>query len=52
VVSDDGVGFEPDSAARGYGLDGATARAVEVGGRFEVDSTPGEGAQLRVEVPR
>jgi signal transduction histidine kinase len=52
VVTDDGVGFTPDAAARGYGLDGATARALEVGGRFEVDSAPGEGSTVRVEVPR
>ena len=38
--------------ARGYGLDGATARAAEVGGRFDVDSAPGAGSRLRVEVPR
>jgi signal transduction histidine kinase len=52
VVTDDGVGFDPDAEARGYGLDGATARATEVGGRFDVDSTPGTGSRLRVEVPR
>ncbi|WP_457255014.1 sensor histidine kinase [Pedococcus sp. P5_B7] len=52
AVSDDGVGFEPGAEARGYGLDGATARAAEVGGRFDVDSSPGEGSRLRVEVPR
>jgi signal transduction histidine kinase len=52
VVTDDGVGFHPGAGARGYGLDGATARASEVGGRFDVDSTPGAGSRLRVEVPR
>jgi signal transduction histidine kinase len=52
VVSDNGIGFQPDDEARGYGLDGATARAAEVGGRFDVDSAPGTGSRLRVEVPR
>jgi signal transduction histidine kinase len=52
VVTDNGIGFEPEAQARGYGLDGATARATEVGGRFDVDSTPGAGSRLRVEVPR
>ena len=52
ALSDDGIGFEPGEQARGYGLDGATARAAEVGGRFDVDSAPGEGSRLRVEVPR
>ena len=52
AVSDNGIGFEPGDEARGYGLDGATARAAEVGGRFDVDSAPGAGSRLRVEVPR
>jgi signal transduction histidine kinase len=51
-VADDGVGFAPESPGRGYGLDGATARADEVGGRFEVHSAPGTGTRLRMEVPR
>jgi signal transduction histidine kinase len=51
-VADDGVGFLPDTPDRGYGLDGATARADEVGGSFEVHSTPGFGTRLRMEVPR
>ena len=52
TVTDDGVGFDTTGQARGYGLDGATARAAEVGGRFEVHSGPGAGSRLRVEVPR
>lgn len=51
-VADDGVGFAPGTPDRGYGLDGATARADEVGGRFEVHSAPGSGTRLRMEVPR
>ncbi|HET7385778.1 MAG TPA: sensor histidine kinase [Nocardioidaceae bacterium] len=52
AVTDDGVGFAPDAARRGYGLDGATARAAEVGGCVVVSSEPGAGSTLRVEVPR
>ena len=52
VVTDDGGGFDPAAGGRGFGLDGATARATEVGGRFDVDSRPGAGSRLRVEVPR
>jgi signal transduction histidine kinase len=52
AVSDNGIGFAPGAEARGYGLDGATARVAEVGGQFDVASAPGEGSRLRVEVPR
>lgn len=51
-VTDDGAGFDPGGGRRGFGLDGATARAAEVAGRFEVDSSPGSGTTVRVEVPR
>jgi signal transduction histidine kinase len=51
-VVDDGVGFDGNAQRPGFGIDGATARAAEVGGRFEVDSAPGQGARVRVEVPR
>jgi signal transduction histidine kinase len=51
-VRDDGVGFSPDSASgAGFGLEGLTRRAGEVGGRVAVDSAPGTGTVLRVEVP-
>lgn len=51
-VVDDGTGFDAGARRPGYGLDGATARAGEVGGRLEVTSTPGDGTVLRVRVPR
>jgi signal transduction histidine kinase len=51
-IADDGMGFDADARRPGYGLDGATARAGEVGGRLEVTSAPGAGTVLRVEVPR
>jgi signal transduction histidine kinase len=51
-VTDDGQGFEPGTARRGFGLDGAIARAAEVTGSFVVDSRPGAGTTVRVEVPR
>ncbi|MGF1662585.1 MAG: sensor histidine kinase [Kineosporiaceae bacterium] len=52
-VCDDGVGFDPDgSPGQGFGLDGLSRRAGEVGGEVAVASTPGEGTVLRVAVPR
>jgi signal transduction histidine kinase len=52
TVHDDGQGFEPDRARRGFGLDGVQARAAEVGGAVELSSEPGSGTTLRLVVPR
>jgi signal transduction histidine kinase len=52
-VRDDGVGFDPDRpSGDGFGLDGLSRRAGEVGGEVAVASSPGEGTVLRVAVPR
>lgn len=51
-VRDDGVGFAPDGThGQGFGLEGLTRRAGEVGGAVAVTSSPGAGTVLRVEVP-
>jgi signal transduction histidine kinase len=53
VVSDDGVGFEPDQAelrSRHLGLTSMEERARELGGRLEIRSAPGAGTTVRLEV--
>ncbi|MEO5608320.1 MAG: sensor histidine kinase [Ornithinibacter sp.] len=52
TVSDDGNGFDTGEARVGFGLDGLHSRAAEVGGTVLVDSRPGGGTTLRLEVPR
>jgi signal transduction histidine kinase len=52
TVHDDGLGFDPDGARSGFGLDGVQARAAEVGGAVQVLSEPGTGTTLRLVVPR
>ena len=52
LVEDDGVGFDPDEvAAMGFGLVGMRERAVAIGGRFEVASSPKKGTRIEVTVP-
>jgi signal transduction histidine kinase len=52
-VADDGVGFDPSlRGADGFGLPGMRERAERLGGTFQVQSSPGAGTRLRVEVPR
>jgi signal transduction histidine kinase len=53
TVSDDGVGFEPDEAglrARRLGLTSMEERARALGGRLEIDSAPGRGTTIGLEV--
>lgn len=54
TVEDDGVGFAVDQTAGGdtrSGLLGARERIEALGGRFEVDSSPGGGTTLFWHVP-
>jgi signal transduction histidine kinase len=55
-VTDDGVGFEPEAAeARAdeghLGLRGLRGVVQDVGGTFRVDTAPGHGTTMHVEVP-
>lgn len=51
-VKDDGSGFDPAATDEGVGLRRSIrARVEEVGGRVEVDSRPGRGAEVRIHVP-
>ncbi len=51
-VVDDGIGFEPQQVRDqgGFGLRGMEERASRLGGQITVQSGPGEGTQIRVEV--
>ena len=52
MVEDDGIGFEPESAQDGehYGLLGLRERAEALGGSLTVESAPGSGTTIVVEV--
>ena len=53
-VEDDGHGFDPQAravSARRLGLVSMRERAVELGGDFDIESTPGSGTTVRTQVP-
>lgn len=54
IVEDDGRGFDPATAGKAeqrLGLYGIRERAVLLGGRLTIESEPGRGASLFVEIP-
>jgi signal transduction histidine kinase len=50
-VCDDGTGAPAGPVSAGFGLLGLRERAARLGGRFAVESRPGDGSTLRMEVP-
>ncbi len=51
-IRDDGQGFVPDdSRSKSFGIRGMRERAEAVRGSLEVDSTPGKGTTIKVELP-
>ncbi|WP_375507380.1 response regulator [uncultured Caballeronia sp.] len=52
-VSDDGKGFDADSAQGGYsyGLLGMSERARLIGGTLQIDSAPGAGTMVSIHLP-
>lgn len=55
TVGDDGIGFNPTELGRAefprFGLSSMRERAESVGGRLRVDSAPGGGTRVTIEVP-
>ena len=52
VVVDDGVGFDPGAANAGLGLIGMQERVLSRRGSIVIDSRPGGGARIEVELSR
>ncbi len=50
-IEDDGCGFQSDEATRGLGLKNMAERVRILGGRFKVDSRPGQGTRAEATVP-
>jgi signal transduction histidine kinase len=53
VIADNGCGFEPSLVGgEGNGLPNMRRRLEDIGGRLEITSQPGQGATVRLVVPR
>jgi signal transduction histidine kinase len=51
TVSDDGRGFDPQTVTPGSGLANLRHRANQVRGTLVIDTAPGTGTRIRLEVP-
>jgi signal transduction histidine kinase len=54
IIEDDGVGFDPEAVRRrgqSLGLQGIRERAALFGGDLTIESAPGQGTTLFVEIP-
>ena len=52
TVGDDGIGFDPNAPnPGGRGLGNLSERAVSLGGRLEIDSSPNKGTRLFLKLP-
>jgi PAS domain S-box-containing protein len=52
TISDDGVGFAPQKVADNrFGLQGIRKRVALLRGRVEINSAPGKGTRLTIELP-
>ena len=50
-MTDNGVGFDPATAASGTGLQGIADRLAAIGGSLEVVSAPGDGTTVTGRIP-
>lgn len=50
-IKDNGVGFDPNKDAKGYGLLGMRERAIAACGDFTLRSKPGEGTLILAKLP-
>jgi two-component system sensor kinase len=54
IVEDNGIGLQPEAVeqdSRRLGLYGIRERAELLGGKFVIESEPGQGTSLFVEIP-
>lgn len=53
IIEDDGVGFDPEEARRRgrLGLLGMSERATMLGGKLTIESSPGKGTTVFVDIP-
>ena len=50
-IEDNGRGFDPEKVSGGYGLQGIQERVDFLQGDFQIESQPGQGCCIKIEIP-
>jgi PAS domain S-box-containing protein len=50
-ISDDGIGFNTEATRKGIGLANMKRRAELFSGKFEINSSPGNGCEILINIP-
>ena len=51
LIEDNGRGFNPQQNTTGFGLQGMRERTLALGGQFNINSSPGKGCKITVDIP-
>jgi len=51
-IVDDGIGFNLAEIQLGNGLENMRNRAIDIGGKFEINSTPAKGTEIVLTIPK
>jgi signal transduction histidine kinase len=51
-IEDDGEGFDPNDAPEGHGLSNLRERAATLRAEMRLDSAPGRGTTVTLDIPR
>lgn len=51
LIQDNGRGFKPEEATGGFGLQGMRERVAVLRGQFHLESKPGAGCRITIELP-
>ena len=51
IVSDDGIGFDPETVKKGMGLENMRSRTALLNGKFDIIAAPGKGTKIKVVLP-
>lgn len=50
-IADNGIGFDPQTVSSGFGLNGMYERTQIIKGQIKIDTAPGKGTRIQLNIP-